>query len=103
MSVTLPFEPVYDYIIIEMPERSETTESGLYTPRAVDPLAPRVCRVVAVGPGRHSEYSAEKLPAPPCGEGDRVLVPGGAGSKYTHDGVEYRFILPRDLLGVFRS
>ena len=89
--------PVFDHIVLQRHKRAGEIHLPFPGP-AVE--GPTYAEVIAVGPGRPSEYSANMLPPPPCAVGDTVLYHGGAGVKVEVDGEEYLFILPRDLLAV---
>ncbi len=100
----LNFEPVLDYIVVADIEGDEVI------------IAPGQReghvwgRVLAVGPGRPSEYSGEPIYYPAerdhvtfqhpnvCQEGQRVLYSRGAGTPIPIDGMTHRFLLPRDIL-----
>lgn len=90
--------PVLDQIIVEIVD-PPATDGGIILPYR-DVSGPRYAKVIAVGPGRHSEYSAAMLPVPPCDVGDTVLMHSGAGTEHKVEGKAYRFILPRDLMAV---
>lgn len=92
------YAPVLDYVVVRSTE-PPLTPGGLHILQP-DPTAPKYGEVLAVGPGRHSEYSAALLPAPPCKVGDTVLFHGGAGTKVKVDGEETLWMLPRDLMAV---
>ena len=107
--------PVLDQIVVTLVE--EKLASGLHLVTDTAPTGPKYARVVAVGPGRPSEYSGGAImyPAPDLPEmpslplrprpnvahpGQTILFHGGAGTKVTRNGVEYRFIRPADVLAV---
>src|SRR6185436_16624554 len=88
--------PVYDHIVIERVE--QPGKIVLITEAAQ--VGPRYAKVLAVGPGRPSEYSGTMMPPPPCQVGDVILYHGGAGTMVEHQGKKLWFIFPRDVLAV---
>jgi len=89
--------PALDWILVK---RAKDKATALVIPDGYERAQENVLwHVLAVGPGRHSEYSANLLPPPPYRPGDLVLASNGAGSKYQHhrDG-EVRFMRPGDIL-----
>jgi len=92
----MDLKPVYDQIIIE---RIEDTDRPIYMPNP-DRTGPKFATVLAVGPGRPSEYSGTMLPPPPCQVGDTILFHGGAGTMVRHEGKDLWFIFPRDMMAV---
>ena len=94
----LDVKPVLDYIVIQRIE--QVSPSGLVLRTIADIPGPRKAKVIALGPGRPSEWNAEIIPMPVVEVGDTVLYHGGAGTKWEEDGEAYWWIFPRDLMGV---
>ena len=94
----LELKPLLDYIAVEVLE--EQRASGLHVVGTVDPGAPKYAKVLAVGPGRPSEYSGALVAYCGFGVGDTVLMHGGAGVKFPQGLADVRFITPRDLIAV---
>ena len=122
--------PVLDQIVVTLTE--EELASGLHLPVPMEPTGPKYAKVIAVGPGRPSEYSGTMISygrraasvrfgdgvgyidSDGLGHGEvqyeavyqlvavgqTILIHGGAGTPVKRNGVEYRFILPRDVLAV---
>ena len=96
-------QPVLDYILIHSTVH-EMSEGGLHLPAGANrQTGPAYAKVVAVGPGRPSEWNAEIIPMPVCGAGDTILYHGGAGTEWEHEGKTYYWILPGDLIGVVKT
>lgn len=88
----------HDQIAIEF-EEAPLSAGGLVLVNggASDPRTARYGRVIAVGPGRVSEYGVHF--APPCQPGDLLLLNGSPGTEQQIDGRTVRFIRPQDVYG----
>lgn len=88
-------QPEGDWILVRRP--SPRSASGLYTPTDPNPHAPKRVEVLAVGPGRMSEYG--KTIIPPCAVGETLLV-GNAGIMVEEheDGSQDWCIKPAEIL-----
>ena len=92
--------PIRDYILIHSTVH-EVSEGGMHLPPGAGrQLGPAYAEVIAVGPGRPSEWNAEIIPMPECKVGDTILYHGGAGTEWVVDGKTCYWILPGDLIGV---
>lgn len=87
--------PAGDWIIVRRP--SPRSASGLYTPSDPDPNAPKKVEVLAVGPGRISEYGVSIIPEATVGE---QLLVGNAGIRLEEhdDGSSDWIIKPSEIL-----
>ena len=97
---TVDVEPLLDLILVYR-EDYNMSKGGLHLPIGTEQVpGPRYAKVIAIGPGRPSQWNAEIIPMPDCKPGDTVLLHAGAGTEWTHEGTKYFWILPGDLIGV---
>ena len=95
-------EPVLDLILVYRDD-VDMSAGGLHLPIGHErEVGPRYAEVIAVGPGRPSEWNAEIIPMPLVNPGDTVLLHAGGGVEWEHEGTKYFWVLPRDLIGVVR-
>ncbi len=93
-------QPVLDLILVYR-EDVDMSAGGLHLPIGHErEVGPRYAKVIAVGPGRPSEWNAEIIPMPLVEPGDTVLLHAGGGVPWEHEGTKYFWVLPRDLIGV---
>lgn len=92
------FKPLKDLIVVQRIEVKSKSGLVLHTMSEIPGLRP--AKVIAIGPGRPSEWNAEIIPMPGLKVGDEVLIHGGAGTKWEEDGETFYYILPADLVGV---
>lgn len=64
--------PIRDMILVRLETPPEQMASGLYRPKTVDDKAAKFATVLAVGPGRVTEYGVRV--APEVREGERVVI-----------------------------
>ncbi len=98
-SAVLHLAPVNDFLIVERIDSPFGDGSKIYQVHR-DPNGPQYVRVLAVGPGRNSEYSAEPLPMLAVKPGDILLTGAGVGMACQSSGQTVHFILPRDVWAV---
>ena len=92
--------PVLDLILVHRSD-VDMSAGGMHLPIGHErEIGPRYAKVIAIGPGRPSQWNAEIIPMPDCKPGDTVLLHAGAGTEWTHEGTKYFWILPGDLIGV---
>lgn len=84
---------LHNNVLLELDESKEKIGS-LYVPETAKD-APQTATVVAVGPGRFSEYGAWL--AMNVEPGDRVIFPKYAGSSIELDGKSYIIVRDSDL------
>jgi chaperonin GroES len=91
--------PLYNYLLIERlpPEPFEGNAGKLITVNR-DPNAPKYAVVVAVGPGRTSEFGI--VFPQPVKVGDLVLTYPHPGTPHKVDDRDLWFIRPEDILAV---
>lgn len=93
-----PITPTHDHIAIR---RRAEMSGGLYIPQtATAQSGPQFAEVLAVGPGRMSEHCCKVIPMPDVNVGDTIRYHGGAGFDDEIDGLEFRWILRGDVIGV---
>lgn len=97
---SIPFSPLHDFLVIKEIRPGETA-SGIALPDDADVGDPKG-EVVAIGPGRFSEYQDWKPPCP-VEVGDTVylhFVGMSPPREVTEDGETYLMARFRDLLAV---
>lgn len=88
--MSVPIQPLADYVVAE-PEKAEAkTASGFYLPDAAKEK-PQTSKVVAVG----KDVKAVKV-------GDRILFKSYSSTDIKHDGVDYRLIKEEDILATVK-
>jgi co-chaperonin GroES (HSP10) len=96
-------QPVLDYIVVKV--NDAPMQNGIHMPYR-DPSGPKQAEVLAVGPGRPSEYfgntvlyrtATEEGLVSPVKVGQTILFHGGAGTIGPEGN---RWILPRDVMGI---
>jgi co-chaperonin GroES (HSP10) len=89
--------PIHDHIFLQVVDPS----AMLVVPPGIRP-EPTYGIVIAMGPGRPTDFDGSIVPMPPIEVKDMVLFHGGAGLEFKIGGVTLRSIFPRDLIGVVR-
>ena len=89
-------QPLDDRIVVRPNESEETTASGLVIPDTAKEK-PQQGEVLAVGPGRRSDYSGEIIPVG-VGVGDTVVYSKYGGTEITIDGEDLLILTSRDVL-----
>jgi len=93
-------QPLEDRIVV-LPGQSEaTTASGLVIPDTAKEK-PQQGEVLAVGPGRRSEQTAEVIPVD-VKKGDTVVYSKYGGTEITVDGQDVLILNARDVLAVIK-
>lgn len=92
-------KPLYDYLLVQwLPSEPFEKPGGGRILLNRDPNAPKYGVVIAVGPGRVSEYGIEFKP--PVAVGNVVLTYPHPGVEVELDGVKYRQMRFADILCV---
>jgi co-chaperonin GroES (HSP10) len=90
----LPVQPTGYRILIRPLKITEQTPSGIYKPevaRKLEENATIVGEVLALGPLAYLDE--EKFPGGPwCKPGDFIIMRAYAGTKFKHQGADYRLI-----------
>ena len=93
-------QPLEDRIVVKAGEAEETTASGLVIPDTAKEK-PQQGEVLAVGPGRRSEQTGERIPVD-VAVGDKVVYSKYGGTEITVDGQDLLILNARDVLGVLK-
>jgi chaperonin GroES len=94
----MSLQPLDDRIVVKPGESEETTASGLVIPDTAKEK-PQQGEVLAVGPGKRSEYTGEIIPVG-VNVGDIVLYSKYGGTEVTVDGDDVLVLSARDVLAV---
>jgi chaperonin GroES len=88
--MSVPIQPLADYVVAE-PEKAETkTASGFYLPDAAKEK-PQTSKVVAVG----KEVKAVNV-------GDRIIYKSYSSTDVRHDGTDYILVKEEDILATVK-
>lgn len=93
-------QPLEDRIVVKAGEAEETTASGLVIPDTAKEK-PQQGEVLAVGPGRRSDQTGERIPLD-VAVGDKVVYSKYGGTEITVDGQDLLILNARDVLGVLK-
>jgi len=88
--MSVPIQPLADYVVTQPVEAATKTASGLYLPGGAQEK-PKVVKVVAVG----KEVKAVKV-------GDQVIYKGYAETPIKVDGTEYVLIKEEDIIATVK-
>ena len=90
-------KPLADRVVVMAVEPADKTKGGIYLPDTAKEK-PQEGKIMAVGPGKHSDTG--ELIKPSVKKGNRVLYSKYGGTEVTVDGVEYLIIRESELLAV---
>lgn len=88
--MSVPVQPLADYVVAQAEEAQAKTASGLYLPDAAKEK-PKTAKVVAVG----KEAKQVKV-------GDRIIYKSYSTTEVKHDGVEYILVKEEDVLATVK-
>jgi chaperonin GroES len=88
--MSVPIQPLADYIVAQTEEAATKTASGLYLPGGAQEK-PKVAKVVAVG----KEVKSVKV-------GDRIIYKSYAQTEVKLDAVEYLLVKEEDVLATVK-
>jgi chaperonin GroES len=91
-------KPLEDRIVVRPSEAEQTTVSGIVIPDTAKEK-PQQGEVLAVGPGRRSEQTGERIPLD-VSVGDTVVYSKYGGTEFTVDGEDLLILSGRDVLAV---
>ena len=97
----MKLQPLEDRIVVRPGESEETTASGLVIPDTAKEK-PQQGEVLAVGPGRRSDYSGEIIPVG-VGVGDTVVYSKYGGTEITVDSEDLLILQSRDVLAIVQK
>ncbi|MCL4449366.1 MAG: co-chaperone GroES [Actinobacteria bacterium] len=92
----MKLQPLDDRIVVRPSEAEEMTASGLVIPDTAKEK-PQQGEVLAVGPGRRSDNTAELIPLD-IKVGDTVVYSKYGGTEITSDGEDLLILSSRDIL-----
>ena len=93
--------PANDRVLIKPIDEGEQTYGSIVIPD-MGKEKPEMGQVLAVGPGRLSEYG-KMIPIRSCNVGDTVLVPKLGTLRIDFEGEEYFIAQDREILAVIRE
>lgn len=94
-------KPTNDRIIVKPIDEGEQTYGSIVIPD-LGKEKPEMGEVIAVGPGRMSEYG-QMIPVRSCKIGDVVLVPKIGTLRIDFEGEEYYIAQDREILAVIKD
>ena len=94
-------QPTNDRIIVKPIDEGEQTYGSIVIPD-MGKERPEMGVVIAVGPGRLSEYG-KSIPVRSCRVGDTVLVPKIGTLRVDFEGEEYYIAQDREILAVIKE
>ncbi|HEU0171862.1 MAG TPA: co-chaperone GroES [Acidimicrobiales bacterium] len=97
----MALQPLDDRIVVKPGESEETTASGLVIPDTAKEK-PQQGEVIAVGPGKRSEYTGDIIPVG-VSVGDNVLYSKYGGTEVTVDGEDVLVLSARDVLAIVKK
>lgn len=89
--MSVPIQPLADYVVTQTEEAATKTASGLYLPGGAQEK-PKVVKVVATGKG----VQAVKV-------GDRVIYKGYSETPIKVDGTEYILVKEEDIIATVKG
>jgi chaperonin GroES len=88
--MSVPIQPLADYVVAEQEKAEAKTASGFYLPDAAKEK-PKTSKIVAVG----SDVKHVKV-------GDRIIYKSFTGTEIKHDGTEYIVVKEEDILATVK-
>jgi chaperonin GroES len=93
----MKIKPLDDRIVVKAMDPMDKTKGGIYLPDTAKEK-PQEGKIVAIGPGRHSDTG--ELIKPSVQVGDQVLYSKYGGTEVTVEGEEYLIVRESELLAV---
>ena len=93
----MKIKPLDDRVVVKAVEPIDKTKGGIYLPDTAKEK-PQEGKIIAVGPGKHSDSG--ELIKPTVKVGDKVLYSKYGGTEITVEGEEYLIIREGELLAV---
>ena len=101
----MKIQPLNNYILVEVDEETEQTESGLLVPgvkgEKTEAYAIRAI-VVSFGERAKDVKINDELKAIRCKEGDKVLVAKWEGQNVTSNGKNYILVKPEHIMALLK-
>lgn len=97
--MSVPINPIADYIVAEVEAAQKKTASGLYLPDSAAEK-PKIAKVLAVGPGKVGDDN-ERIPMT-VKVGDRIIYKGYSTNDVKVDGKEYILVKEEDVLATVK-
>ena len=88
--MSVPIQPLADYVVAQADEAATKTASGLYLPDTATEK-PKTAKIVAVG----KEAKQVKV-------GERIIYKSYSTTEVKHDGVEYILVKEEDILATVK-
>jgi chaperonin GroES len=93
----LQLQPLADRVVIEVIDDQQTTSGGIYIPDTAREK-PVKGRIIAIGTGRTLDNGTKEPMTVKVG--DLVMFAKYGGTELKQDGVEYKIMAERDILGI---
>ena len=93
----MKIKPLADRVVVKAVDPADKTKGGIYLPDTAKEK-PQEGKIMAVGPGKHSETG--QLIKPSVKTGDLVSYSKYGGTAVTVDGEEYLLIRENELLAI---
>lgn len=93
--------PKNDRILLKPIDEGEQTYGSIVIPD-MGKEKPEMGKVIAVGPGRLSEYG-KNIPVRTCREGDIILIPKIGTLRFDFEGEEYYIAQDREVIAVIKE
>lgn len=97
--MSVPIQPLADYVVAQAEKAASKTASGLYLPDNAQEK-PKTAKVVAVGPGKVGDDN-ERIKMT-VKVGDRIIYKSYSTTEVKHDGQEYILVREEDILATVK-
>lgn len=97
--MSVPIQPLADYVVAQVEEAPSKTASGLYLPDNAKEK-PKTAKVVAVGPGKVGDDN-ERIPMT-VKVGDRIIYKSYSTTEVKVGSDEYLLVKEEDILGTLK-
>lgn len=98
--MSVPIQPLADYVVAQQEEAETKTASGLYLPDKAQEK-PKVAKVLAVGPGKVGDDN-KRVPLE-VKAGDRIIYGGYSNTEIKLAGKEYLIIKEENIYGIVKG
>lgn len=97
--MSVPIQPLADYVVAQAEKAVSKTASGLYLPDNAQEK-PKTAKVVAVGPGKVGDDN-ERIKMT-VKVGDRIIYKSYSTTEVKHDGQDYILVREDDILATVK-